>query len=115
MQRALRIAPVCYHDDVLRGRPEGEGVADFGSRRHGHHLGAGEALAAHHGLHPPVAAGVVELRQTSRIRASCLFFSTLQEEAKDTDVSHQRDVLRDQTMNRRAEVQTVSFFLRRKN
>lgn len=105
---------VCYHDDVLHGRPEGEGVADFGPRRHGHHLGAGEALAAYHGLHPPVAAGVIELRQASRMTASRLIFSTFQKQAKDTDESHQRDVLRDQAVNRRAEVQAVSFFLHRK-
>lgn len=56
----------CYRDDLLRGRPEGERVAHLGARGHRHHLGAGEALAAHQRLHPPVAAGVVELRHAGR-------------------------------------------------
>lgn len=75
--------PWCrYHDDGLIGRPEGERVADFGPRRHGDHRGAGEALAAHLRLHPPVAAGVVELQQASRVRGSRSLFSASEHEDK---------------------------------
>lgn len=65
-----------YHDDVLIGRPEGERVTDFGPRRHVYHFGPREALATHHSLHPPVAAGVIELHQASRMRGSRSLFST---------------------------------------
>lgn len=104
----------CYHDDVPIGRPEGERVADFGPRRHGYLCGAGEALATHPSLQLPVAAGAVELHQTSgneRVMFALQHFRIM---SQHSNASHQRDVLRDHSVNRRAKVQTMSFFLRRK-